>query len=132
MSIAALCLGAQEAFACDIDEKAADVAYENAARNGIGTERYTVLAGDILTDAKLQAAIGEGYDLVMANIVADVILALAPAVKGLLAPGGVFLCSGIIDTRAKEVADKLRTAGLELLETDCEEGWFAYAARIKQ
>ena len=132
LSIAALCLGAQEAFACDIDEKAADVAYENAARNGIGTERYTVLAGDILTDAKLQAAIGEGYDLVMANIVADVILALAPAVKGLLAPGGVFLCSGIIDTRAKEVADKLRTAGLELLETDCEEGWFAYAARIKQ
>ena len=132
LSIAALCLGAQEAFACDIDEKAADVAYENAALNGIGKERYTVLAGDILTDSKLQTAIGGGYDLVLANIVADVILALAPTVKGLLAPDGVFLCSGIIDTRAEEVADKLRAAGLELLETNCEEGWFAYAAQAKE
>lgn len=84
LSIAALRLGAQEAFACDIDEKAADVAYENAALNGIGKERYTVLAGDILIDSKLQTAIGGGYDLVLANIVADVILALAPTVKGLL------------------------------------------------
>lgn len=132
LSIAALCLGAQEAFACDIDEKAADVAYENAALNGIGKERYTVLAGDILTDSKLQTAIGGGYDLVLANIVADVILALALTVKGLLAPDGVFLCSGIIDTRAEEVADKLRAAGLELLETNCEEGWFAYAAQAKE
>ena len=68
----------------------------------------------------------------LANIVADVILALALTVKGLLAPDGVFLCSGIIDTRAEEVADKLRAAGLELLETNCEEGWFAYAAQAKE
>ena len=129
LSIAALCLGAQEAFACDIDEKAADVAYENAARNGIGTERYTVLAGDILTDAKLQAAIGGGYDLVMANIVADVIIGLAPSVRQFLKPGGLFLCSGIIDTRADEVADALRHAGWTIEDTRSGEGWYSYTCR---
>ena len=128
LSIAALCLGAKEAMACDIDEKAADVAYENAALNNIGKETYTVLAGDILTDDKLRTAIGGGYDVVLANIVADVIIALAPAVRGLLAENGVFLCSGIIDTRAEEVAGKLKEAGLKIVETTTEEGWYAFAA----
>ena len=128
LSIAALCLGAKEAFACDIDDKAADVAYENAALNGIGKETYTVLAGDILSNQKLRETIGGGYDIVLANIVADVIIALAPAVRGLLAEGGVFLCSGIIDTRHEEVAEKLKEAGLSILETNTEEGWYAFAA----
>ena len=128
LSIAALCLGAKEAMACDIDEKAADVAYENAALNNIGKETYTVLAGDILTDDKLRTAIGGGYDVVLANIVADVIIALAPAVRGLLSENGVFLCSGIIDTRAEEVAGKLKEAGLKIVETTTEEGWYAFAA----
>lgn len=128
LSIAALRLGAKEAFACDIDEKAADVAYENAALNGIGKETYTVLAGDILTDQKLRAAIGGGYDIVVANIVADVIIALSAAVPALLAPKGVFLCSGIIDSRAEEVAGKLKDAGLRILETNTEDGWYAFAA----
>ena len=128
LSIAALCLGAKEAFACDIDEKAADVAYENAALNGIGKDSYTVLAGDILTNQHLQKTIGGGYDIVLANIVADVIIALAPAVRPLLAEGGVFLCSGIIDTRHEEVAEKLREVGLSIVETNTEEGWYAFAA----
>lgn len=128
LSIAALCLGAKEAFACDIDDKAADVAYENAALNGIGKDTYTVLAGDILTDKRLQEKIGGGYDIVLANIVADVIIALAPAVRGLLAENGIFLCSGIIDTRAEEVRGKLEEAGLKIVETCTEEGWFAFAA----
>ena len=127
LSIAALCLGAKEAFACDIDEKAADVAYENAALNGIGKDTYTVLAGDILTNQKLQEAIGGNYDIILANIVADVIIALAPAVRPLLAEGGIFLCSGIIDTRAEEVAGKLKEAGLKIVETNTEEGWYAFA-----
>ena len=128
LSIAALCLGAKEAFACDIDEKAADVAYENAALNGIGKETYTVLAGDILTNKKLQEAIGGGYDIVLANIVADVIIALAPAIRPLLAEGGIFLCSGIIDTRHEEVRGKIEEAGLKIVETNTEEGWYAFAA----
>ena len=129
LSIASLLLGAKEAAACDIDDKCLDVAYENAALNGVGRDRYTVLAGDILSDAALQAKLGAGYDLVVANIVADVILALAPAVRRFLKPGGAFLCSGIIDDRAEEVARGLRENGWEILETHQSEGWFSYLCR---
>ena len=129
LSIAALRLGADCAFACDIDDKCLKVAYENAALNGIGPDTYTVKVGDILTDTALRADIGTGYDIVVANIVADVIIALAPAVRPLLKKDGVFLCSGIIDDRAEEVAGKLREAGLEILETHSSEGWFSYLCR---
>ena len=100
-----------------------------SALNGVGRDRYTVLAGDILSDEALQARLGEGYDLVVANIVADVILALAPAVRRFLKPGGAFLCSGIIDDRAEEVAQGLRENGWEILETHQSEGWFSYLCR---
>ena len=129
LSIAALKLGAAHAFACDIGDKCQDVAYENAALNGIGKDVYTVRTGDILTDAALQSEIGGGYDVVLANIVADVIIALAPAVRPLLKPDGVFICSGIIDDRAVEVADKLRQAGLAILESNQSEGWFSYVCQ---
>ena len=129
LSIAALRLGADCAFACDIDDKCLKVAYENAALNGIGPDTYTVKVGDILTDTALRADIGTGYDIVVANIVADVIIALAPAVRPLLKKDGVFLCSGIIDDRAEEVAGKLLEAGLEILETHSSEGWFSYLCR---
>ena len=129
LSIAALKLGADSALAVDIDDKCLDVAYENAAMNGIGRDRYTVLAGDILTDEALQARIGGGYDIVLANIVSDVIIALAPAVRPLLKEGGYFLCSGIIDDRAEEVAGKLRDAGLTIEETRSADGWFSYLCR---
>ena len=129
LSIAALKLGADNALAVDIDDKCLDVAYENAAMNGIGRDRYTVLAGDILTDEALQARIGGGYDIVLANIVSDVIITLAPAVRPLLKEGGYFLCSGIIDDRAEEVAGKLRDAGLTIEETHSADGWFSYLCR---
>ena len=129
LSIAALKLGAASAVAVDIDDKCLDVAYENAAMNGIGRDRYTVLAGDILTDEALKARIGGGYDIVLANIVSDVIIALAPAVRPLLKEGGHFLCSGIIDDRAEEVAGKLRDAGLTIEETHSADGWFSYLCR---
>ena len=126
LSIAALKLGAAHAFACDIDEKCQTVAYENAALNGIGPDTYTVRTGDILSDTALRGEIGGGYNMVLANIVADVIIALAPAVRGLLADGGVFICSGIIDTRSDEVAGHLRSAGLTIAESHASEGWYAY------
>ena len=129
LSIAALKLGAAEATAVDIDDKCLTVAYDNAALNGIGKDTYTVKVGDILSDEKVQAEIGVGYDIVLANIVSDVIIALAPAVHTLVKPGGFFLCSGIIDTRAEEVADKLRAEGLEITQTRSGEGWFAYTCR---
>lgn len=129
LSIAALKLGAASALAVDIDDKCLDVAYENAAMNGIGKDTYTVRVGDVLSDGALRSEIGGGYDVVLANIVADVIIGLAPMVRALLSETGVFLCSGIIDDRADEVADKLRQAGLEIIKTRSAEGWYAYTCR---
>ena len=129
LSIAALLLGAKDAFACDIDDKCVGVAYENAALNGVGKEHYTVRAGDVLSDKRLQKEFGGDYDVIVANIVADVIIALAPQVGKLLKKGGVFLCSGIIDDRADEVREKLVEAGWTIEETRSSEGWFSYLCR---
>ena len=126
LSIAALLLGAEHAFACDIDEKCVDVAYENAALNGIGKDKYTVRWGDVLSDKQLQKEMGGQYDIIVANIVSDVIIGLAPQVRPFLKEGGLFLTSGIIDTRAAEVAQKLRDAGWEIVEERQSEGWFSY------
>lgn len=129
LSIAALKLGAVSAAAVDIDNKCRGVAYENAALNGIGQDTYTVRIGDVLGDAVLRADLGGGWQMVVANIVADVIIGLSPLVRPMLAPGGLFLCSGIIDDRAQEVADRLRENGWEILETRSAEGWFSYLCR---
>ena len=129
LSIAALKLGAETAFACDIDEKCKTVAYENAALNDVDASVYQVEIGDILSNRKLREKIGTGYQVVLANIVADVIIALAPAIRPLLAEDGVFICSGIIDDRAEEVAGKLKDAGLDIQETHSAEGWFCYICR---
>ena len=126
LSIAALRLGAKHAFACDIDEKCVDVAYENAALNGIGKDSYTVRWGDVLTNRQLQSEFGSDYDVIVANIVADVIIGLAGQVRPFLKQGGLFLCSGIIDDRAEEVAQHLRDNGWRFLETRQSEGWFSY------
>ena len=129
LSIAALRLGAAEATAVDIDDKCLTVAYENAALNGIRKDTYTVLVGDVFSDEAFRARVGGGYDILAANIVADVIKALAPMARSFLKPGGLFLCSGIIDDRAEEVAQALTDAGLEILETRSSEGWFSYLCR---
>ena len=129
LSIAALVLGAREAFACDIDEKCVDVAYENAALNGIGKDRYTVRWGDVLTDKALQAEFGGDYDMVVANIVADVIMGLSGKVRPFLKEGGLFLCSGIIDDRAEEVSAKLCAEGWTIVEQHDSEGWYSFLCR---
>ena len=131
LSIAALCLGAAEAMAVDIDPKAVDVTYENAALNGIVRERCTVRAGDVLTDRALFRELARRhYDLVLANIVADVIIPLSARVPELLAPGGTFLCSGIIDARTGEVEAALRKNGLTVAEKREKNGWAALEARL--
>ena len=129
LSIAALRLGAASAFACDIDEKCVDVAYENAALNGITHDTYTVRWGDVLHDQQLRAEMGGGYDMVVANIVADVIMGLSGSVRDFLKPGGLFLCSGIIDDRAEEVLQKLKSDGWDVIEQRSSEGWFSYLSR---
>ena len=129
LSIAALRLGAASSKAVDIDDKCLTVAYENAALNGIGKDRYTVLVGDVLSDRALRETLGGGYDVVAANIVADVIIGLSGQVRPFLKEDGLFLCSGIIDDRAEEVARHLREAGWDILRTRQSEGWFSYLCR---
>ena len=131
LSIAALCLGAKSAVAVDIDPKAVDVAYENAALNGVDRDRYTVRAGNVLSDRSLAAELAQKkYHLVLANIVADVIIPLAPQVPGLLEEDGIFLCSGIIDTRTREVEEALKKAGLTLVKKREKNGWAALEATL--
>ena len=130
LSIAALSLGASHAAAVDIDPKAVDVAYENAAFNGIGRDRYRVLAGNVLDDGDLVADLAkEKYALVLANIVADVIIPLSATAGAFMDEGAVFLCSGIIDTRADEVAAALEKNGLHVFKRREQKGWVSLAAR---
>ena len=131
LAIAALCLGAAQAVGVDIDPKAVDVAYENAALNDIGPDRCRFLAGNVLADQGLvQTLAQERAQLVLANIVADVIIPLAPMVSQLMDPQGTFLCSGIIDTRAEEVAAALEAAGLAVTGRREKNGWIALEARL--
>ena len=131
LSIAALVLGAEHAAAVDIDPKAVGVAYENAALNGIGKDRYDVCAGDVIGDEALVGRLSaRRYDLVLANIVADVIIPLSARVPQLMAPDGVFLCSGVIDSRADEVAAALAAHGLTVTKRREKNGWAALEARL--
>ena len=118
LAVAALLLGAQSALAVDIDPMAVRTAAENAQRNGVA-DHIQVVAGDLAGAASGQ------YDIITANIVADAILRLAPAIPPLLAPGGLFVASGIIDDRAAEVAAGLAAAGLTVRATREKNGWVA-------
>ena len=128
LSIAALLLGARSAVGVDIDPLASDISSENAARNGIGADRYVLCTGDVLTDGALRERIAGRYDITVANIVADVIIRLAPYAKTITRPGGLFICSGIIAPRLEEVARAVEEAGFTILERRRREDWAALLA----
>lgn len=133
LSIAALMLGAKEAVGCDIDPKAPAVAMENAALNGIGGDRYSVFAGNVLSDNQLKYQLGEEkYGIVLANIVADVIIELAPHVGRWLSEDGVFICSGIIEGRQGEVEAALLSTGFEIVRHYTQDGWHCYKTKEKK
>ena len=130
LAIAALALGASQAVGVDIDPKAADVAFENAALNGIGPDRLAVYAGDVLHDRALAARLNPGgSQVVLANIVADVIIPLSAKAGELMAPDGVFLTSGIIDGREGEVRAALEANGFIIACHRSRGGWHAFSAR---
>ena len=127
LAIAALAMGASWAIGIDIDPKAADVAFENAALNGVGPDRLSVYAGDVLRDNKLAARLGAGQNrVVLANIVADVIIPLSAKAGELMAPDGVFLTSGIIDDREDEVRAALEANGFAVVKHLERGGWHAF------
>ena len=129
LAIAALALGASRAAGVDIDPKAVDVAFENAALNGIGPDRLSVYAGDVLTDKKLAERLNPGQNrVVLANIVADVIIPLSARAGDFLAPDGVFLTSGIIEGRQDEVRAALEGNGFAVTGHRERGGWHAFLA----
>ena len=123
LSVAALLLGAESAVGVDIDELAVKTAIENASRNGVG-KRFTGICGN------LTEKVTGKYDVVVANIVADVILLLTGDIERYLKPGAVYLMSGIIDTRESDVLEGLREK-FEVVGRREEKGWVALAARLK-
>ena len=132
LSTAALLMGASEAVALDIDPVATKVAVETAEENGIDLMKYTVYTGDILTDKQIRTAVmRRQYDIVLANIVANVIIALAPMVPYLMHKGSRFIASGIIDDRLDEVVEALDRNGLKVNKVLEGEDWRALEAELK-
>ena len=126
LSIISLLLGAKDAVALDIDPNSVHVAYENAQMNNVDTNLYHVYSGDILTDKQLIDKISDKkYDVVVANIVADVIIALLPTVKDIIAKGGKFVCSGIINERLTDVTDAMKKHNITINHTVTDGEWSA-------
>ena len=131
LSIGAMLLGAASATAVDIVENSVKTALENAQKNHISPEVYHTYCGDICSDTDLRNTIGSGYDLIYANIVADVLIAMSSLFKGFLKPSGHLIVSGIIIERADEVLDTLKEKGFEVLTVKEKEGWAAALLKIK-
>lgn len=124
LSITSLLLGAKNAIGVDIDPKAEDIARENAAINGLYEDRFTAVTGDVIGDkGMMQKLAGEGYDIVLANIVADVIIPLAPVVPYFVKPSGLFICSGILEQRLSEVEHAICSAGLTIQSVRKIDDW---------
>lgn len=130
LSILSLMLGAKEAVAVDIDPNAVDTAYENAQMNNIGREHYKVLSGNVVTDKEIQDIISQDkYEVVAANIVADVIIGLAPKAREYMKEGGVFITSGIIEGRQDEVKEALEENGFEIVDIRNRKDWYSIVCK---
>jgi len=130
LSIAALRLGAKTAIGVDIDPKAEDIARENAAYNGYAAPEFTALTGNVTADRKLMPRLSQAhYDLVLVNIVADVIIGLAPTLPQFMDADTTLICSGILDTRLPDVLAALEQAGLSVTHTRAKEDWRCVVAK---
>ena len=133
LSITALRLGAKSAIGVDIDPKAEDIARENTAYNGFGAPEFVALTGNVTTDKKLMSRLSaEQYDLVLVNIVADVIIGLAPVLPGFMEDSTVLLLSGILDTRLEDVKNALNIQGLTVADCKEKEDWRSLKVRKSQ
>ena len=130
LSITALRLGAQSATGVDIDPKAEDIARENAAYNGFSSPAFTACTGDVTADKRLMTRLKtQVYDMVLVNIVADVIIHLAPVLPDFLENHSTLICSGILDIRLADVTAALKNAGLTIIETKSKEDWRCVIAK---
>lgn len=130
LSIIALLLGAKEASATDVDVHAVEAALENAGVNGIESDVYTVLTGDVISDENFRHTVGEHkFDMVLANIFAEIIIPLSGVVKEMMKPGALFITSGIIDEREEDVRKALTENGFEIMEVTHSGGWVSFTAK---
>jgi len=130
LSIAALKLGAKHAIGTDLDPCAISAVRENLEANEVPEGAMQVLLGNIIDDQKVQDAVGyEKYDIVVANILAEVLVPLTPVIVNQLKPGGVYITSGIIDEKETVVVDAVKAAGLEVLEVTHQNDWVSVTAR---
>jgi len=132
LAILSLMFGAKKAIGTDLDPCAIDAVADNCANNGISPEQFELLIGNIITEKEVQDKVGyECYDIVVANILADVLVPLTPVIVNQLKPGGIYITSGIIDDKEQTVVDVVKAAGLEVLEVTYQGEWVSVTAKKK-
>ncbi len=130
LSILALMFGAKYAVGTDLDPCALDAVAQNCAANGISPESFRVMIGNIITDREIQDKVGCGcFDIVVANILADVLVPLTPVAASRLKSGGLYITSGIISEKEEIVTEAVKSAGLEVLEVTRQGEWVSLTAR---
>ena len=130
LSIVALKLGAESAVGTDLDPCAITATEENTEVNGIPKEQFEVMIGNIIDDKEIQDRVGyEKYDIVVANILADVLVPLTPVIVNQMKVGGLYITSGIIDNKEETVVEAVKAAGLEVLEVTYQGEWVSVTAR---
>ena len=132
LGMLALKFGAKYSVGTDLDPCAIEATYENMEVNGISKEMYEVMIGNVIDDKDVQDKVGYGkYDIVVANILADVLVALTPVIVDQLKDGGIYITSGIIDDKEETVVEAVKAAGLEVLEVTYQGEWVSVTARKK-
>ncbi|WP_461810805.1 50S ribosomal protein L11 methyltransferase [Faecalimonas sp.] len=130
LGMLALKFGAEYSVGTDLDPCAIDATYENMEVNGIEKSQYEVMIGNIIDDKEVQEKVGyEKYDIVVANILADVLVPLTPVIVNQLKKGGIYITSGIIDMKEETVVNAAKEAGLEVLEVTYQGEWVSVTAR---
>ena len=130
LGMLALKFGAKHSLGTDLDPCAIDATHENMEVNGIRKDQYEVMIGNIIDDKAVQDAVGyEKYDIVAANILADVLVPLTPVIIHQMKPGAVYITSGIIEDKENVVVEAVKAAGLEVLEVNHQGEWVSVVAR---
>jgi len=130
LAILSLMFGARHAVGTDLDECAVEAVAQNCEANGIERDKFDMMIGNIITDKAVQDRVGyECYDIVAANILAEVLVPLTPVIVNQLKPGGIYITSGIIDEKEQTVRDAVETAGLEIVEVTYQGEWVSVTAR---
>jgi ribosomal protein L11 methyltransferase len=130
LGMLALKFGAKHSVGTDLDPCAIDATYENMDNNGISRDQYEVMIGNIIDDKAVQDKVGyEKYDIVAANILADVLVPLTPVIIHQMKKGGIYITSGIIEDKEDVVVEAVKEAGLEVLEVNHQGEWVSVTAR---